>query len=137
VSHLIRGWATLVALLPWISVALGVEHPALWDVFRPLCHQEAARSLTYDGHQMMICSRCAGIYLGVAIGVWSPFRLSIAHFRVFLVGALALMGAHVVLQNLWLGIHHPIRLTTGLILGGLLGALLSVAIRNMTETKPA
>ena len=86
---------------------------------------------------MMVCSRCAGIYLGVAMGVWSPFQLSIAHFRVLLVAALILMAGHVGLQNLWLGIHHPIRLTTGLILGGLLGALLSVAIRNMTETKDA
>jgi uncharacterized membrane protein len=113
----------------------GFEHPALWEVFRPLCHQEAARSLSLDGHQMMICSRCAGIYLGVAVGVWSPFRISLGHFCVLLMIALAVMGAHVVLQNIWLGIHHPVRLTTGLILGSLLGALLSVAIRNIAETR--
>ena len=134
-SLLIRGWATLIALLPWLGLVLGLEHPALWDVYRPLCHQEAARSLAHDGLQMMVCSRCAGIYLGIALGVWSPFRISVTHVRVLLVLALTVMTGHVVLQHLWLGIHHPVRLATGLLLGGLLGALLSVAIRNMTAPK--
>ena len=89
----------------------------------------------HDGYQMMVCSRCAGIYLGVAVGVWSPFHISIAHFRVLLIATLALMSGHVLLQNLWLGVHHPVRLSTGLLLGGLLGALLSAAIRNMTEQR--
>lgn len=134
-SLLIRGWATLIALLPWLGLVLGLEHPALWDVYSPLCHQEAARSLAHDGLQMMVCSRCAGIYLGIALGVWSPFRISVTHVRVLLVLALTVMTGHVVLQHLWLGIHHPVRLATGLLLGGLLGALLSVAIRNMTAPK--
>ena len=34
-----------------------------------LCHQQAARSLFFNGNQMPYCTRCTAIWLGIAIGL--------------------------------------------------------------------
>ncbi|HVQ00092.1 MAG TPA: DUF2085 domain-containing protein [Candidatus Thermoplasmatota archaeon] len=34
-----------------------------------LCHQQASRSLYFNGNQMPFCTRCTAIWLGIAIGL--------------------------------------------------------------------
>jgi uncharacterized membrane protein len=68
---------------------------------------------------MVLCSRCAGVFAGVALGAMLPLpeRL-LPRGRALFLGALALTVLDVVTQDL--GLHppfHPTRLLTGLLLG--------------------
>jgi uncharacterized membrane protein len=44
-----------------------------WNVFYSsgdrLCHQQASRSLFFNGNQMPFCTRCTAIWLGIAVGL--------------------------------------------------------------------
>ncbi len=55
--------ATLFALLPVTPV---------WQVrllYAPICHQKIDRTLSLLGEPMAVCSRCSGLYFGVALAV--------------------------------------------------------------------
>jgi uncharacterized membrane protein len=112
-----------VGLLPWIRALAGRElgvhvARAIDLVFAALCHHATDRTLVLRGGAMCVCSRCAGLYAGVALaaawsGRWRSSKLRIA----FVAGAL-LMAADVLSQDL--GFHgpwHPVRLATGAIVG--------------------
>ena len=45
-------------------------------IFRPLCHQDPARSFWLAGMPLPVCARCLGIYVGALIGllVFGPVR---------------------------------------------------------------
>jgi uncharacterized membrane protein len=68
---------------------------------------------------MVVCSRCAGIYLGLALGVALPLPGRwLPHGRALVLLALGLAALDVITQDL--GLHppfHPTRLATGLLLG--------------------
>jgi uncharacterized membrane protein len=84
-----------------------------------MCHQRPERSLWFLGAPMVVCSRCAGVYLGVALGVALPLpRRLLAYGRGLVIAAIALATLDVITQDL--GLHapfHPVRLATGLLLG--------------------
>jgi len=68
---------------------------------------------------MVVCSRCAGIYAGIAIGAMTP-RLSFLarHGRKVLMAALCVALFDVLIQNhIAQSINHVLRLTTGFIAG--------------------
>lgn len=45
-------------------------------VFKPLCHQRASRSFFVWDHQLAVCARCLGVYLGLALsGVFATALL--------------------------------------------------------------
>jgi len=45
-----RGWAAML----------------VYRAFAGLCHQQAERSFSLDGHALAVCARCTGIYAGFA-----------------------------------------------------------------------
>jgi uncharacterized membrane protein len=47
-----------------------------WLVFRPLCHQDPARSFWIAGQPLPVCARCLGIYIGGFLGLvlFGPIR---------------------------------------------------------------
>jgi len=63
-------WLAMIFAAPWL---LGEGHtlPAalLYRSFSMICHQMADRSFHFHGHQLGVCSRCAGIYGGFALGL--------------------------------------------------------------------
>ena len=113
--------ALLVAagLVPWLLALQPEWSRLLFPVFRSLCHQRPERTLTILGAPMVVCSRCAGIYLGLVLGVALPLpRRSLARGRALVIAAIALATLDVLTQDL--GLHapfHPVRLATGLLLG--------------------
>lgn len=141
-----RGVLVLVGLLPWAlpfaraKLPIGDLGAAIDMVFFTMCHRRPARTLAFEGVAMPLCSRCAGIFLGVAIGavIGRPL-MSLRAWRWAFAGACALMLADVVTQDL--GIHpvwHPTRILTGVIVGygmviGFLSALARDATRDKTE----
>lgn len=145
----LRGALVFSGLLPWAlpfaraRLPLGEIGAAIDLVFFSMCHRRAARTLFFEGVAMPLCSRCAGIFLGVAIAalIGRPI-LALPKWRVLFAIACALMLADVVTQDL--GIHpvwHATRIATGLLVGylmvvGLLSGLARDAEVDRRPTPP-
>src|SRR5262249_1695846 len=118
--------------MPWVIaplrglVRLGAFGAALDAAFRPLCHRMPERSLVLVGVTMPVCSRCAGIFAGVALGALLAWpRLSIHISRAVSLASGALMAADVFAQDYGL---HPFSHVTRLVTGGLFGYTLASAL---------
>ncbi len=124
--------------LPWVLPVASVKLPLgpigvlLDGMFFLMCHRRPERTLVLSGVPMPLCSRCAGIALGLALGglfAWpSP---SARGTRIAAVAAGVWMGADIVTQDL--GIHpvwHWSRITTGALLGYVLAVGLFGLIRR-------
>ena len=126
--------ALLVAagLFPWLIALRPAWSRAVFDVFRTACHQRPERTLTILGAPMVVCSRCAGLYLGVAIGVALPLpRRLLPHGRALVIAAIAIAALDVLTQDL--GLHapfHPARLATGVLLGWSASAFMMGTLRS-------
>lgn len=64
------------AVLSWVLVtgiaaapALDTAGGAIRAAFHPLCHQLVDRCLVLGGRPMAVCARCAGLYVGGALGL--------------------------------------------------------------------
>lgn len=132
----LRGLLIFSGFLPWVlpfaraRLPLGGFGVAIDFAFFSMCHRRAARTLVLDGVAMPLCSRCAGIFLGVALGaIIARPVLPMKTWRWAFAGAGALMLTDVVTQDL--GLHpvwHATRIASGLLVGylmvtGMLGAL--------------
>ncbi|MEM1028820.1 MAG: DUF2085 domain-containing protein [Myxococcota bacterium] len=125
-----------VGSLPWwlplVRDVLGIAGDALDLSFVVLCHRLPERTLEIGHHAMPVCSRCGGIYLGLALGavlMWP--RLSLRGARWALFGAGLLMLIDVVTQDL--GLHpvwHATRIATGALLGWVASSTLMAEIRR-------
>lgn len=108
------GAPMLVRALGAPTIAAALELP-----FALACHRIPERIVEIGGVPMPLCSRCAGIWLGLAFGGALAFpALPMKALRVVLPVALALMLLDVVTQDL--GIHplwHSTRIATGLLVG--------------------
>src|SRR6266545_3773976 len=60
-------WVALLFLAPGVLFPIG----------RYICHQRPDRSFFIHGHQMAVCARCTGLYVGAAVAV--PFALLAAY----------------------------------------------------------
>ena len=71
-------WAALIAAPPILAAnGSGGTAASIHSFFGHICHQIPERSLHLLGHQLAVCSRCAGVYFGLAAGVavyplWRP-----------------------------------------------------------------
>ena len=80
--------AALVAALSIAAVLASLSRsPWLYFAFSFVCHQQPERSLWVSGMPLAICARCAGIYLGVLVGL----LLKLPWRRALLLAALGLM----------------------------------------------
>lgn len=81
-------------LSPLIAAFLPAAAAApLLGFFRLQCHGLADRVLTMFGHRLPVCSRCTGIYLGLALAAALPRpRFEPTILRVWLLAAAALMA---------------------------------------------
>lgn len=133
-----RAGFIIAGVLPWIlplaraRLPLGRAGELLDLFFLPMCHRLPERTLALVGVSMPLCSRCAGIFAGLALGslIQRP-RLEIARWRILVVVAGALMVLDVVTQDL--GLHpvwHATRIATGLLFGYAIAAACLLAMRN-------
>lgn len=135
----------LVGTLPWWLPLLRATVPALWPVwqvfdllFVVVCHRLPERTLEVADVAMPVCSRCAGIFTGLALGalIARP-RLRLRSARVAVLAAGLLLAADVAAQDL--GLHplwHGSRLLTGSLLGYVLATTLIAAIRRERSGLP-
>jgi uncharacterized membrane protein len=124
--------------LPWAlpfaraALPLGPIGALLDGMFFFVCHRRPERTLVLSGVAMPLCSRCAGIALGLLIGAIAAWPApSLRATRIGVAGAGLLMLADVVTQDL--GIHplwHASRIGTGALLGFVAAIGLFAAIRR-------
>jgi uncharacterized membrane protein len=131
-------------LLPWMLpllrawLPLGSAGAALDGIFVTMCHRIPERTLTLAGVAMPLCSRCAGIFAGVAVGalaVWP--RISSRAWRWVITAAAGSMVLDVATQDF--GIHpvwHAARLATGFAFGYALAAACILALRREAGMEP-
>ena len=121
---LLRVAMLLTGLLPWLAwLATQGLHEVIFESLSTFCHQRSERSLVLMDTVMPVCSRCAGIFAGIAAGsLWMPRTSVMSRWRGWLLGSAALMLTDVAIQDL-LTHHpfHPTRICTGLLVGWLLG----------------
>jgi uncharacterized membrane protein len=124
----------LVGTLPWwLPFATATVQPkALWILldlpFAAICHRLPERTIELAGVAMPLCSRCAGIFAGLSLGVlicWP--RPTLKQARLALLGAGLLMVADIIIQDLGV---HPLWHVTRLITGGLLGYVAATALMS-------
>lgn len=136
----------IVGVLPWLVPVLRNHLPlaagdALDRLFWPVCHRFPERTIELAGWLMPLCSRCAGIFAGIALGaVVARPRLSLRAWRIVLLATAAIMVAEVLTQDL--GLHpvfHPTRIATGVALGYAMAAAFttSVLVRRGAPREPA
>lgn len=141
-----RGVLVFVGVLPWALPFLRAKLPvgelgaALDMAFFTMCHRRPSRTLVFEGVLMPLCSRCAGIFLGIAIGaVIARPLLSLRAWRWSFAAACALMVADVATQDL--GLHpvwHTTRILTGVLVGhGMVIGFLSALARDAAPHKTA
>ncbi|HEU4407013.1 MAG TPA: DUF2085 domain-containing protein [Polyangiaceae bacterium] len=98
--------------------------------FRLLCHRLPERVLSLGGAPMPLCSRCAGLWLGLSASVvLGRPALGLGALRVVFALAMAFLLGEVALQDLGLRpLSHATRVLSGLLVsvpfGGTLGALI-------------
>lgn len=95
-----------------------------------VCHQIHTHSITLAGHQLPLCARCTGIYLGAIIGLALLTRLrsrsiklparSLFPFLGLFFAAMVLDGTNSIMQTLGSGFWETTNLTR-LVTGGLSG----------------
>jgi uncharacterized membrane protein len=127
-----------VGLLPWVLpllrawLPLGAAGVGLDAAFVTMCHRNPERTLVLAGVLMPLCSRCAGIFGGVAVGalaIWP--RLPARAWRLVVTGAGALMLVDVATQDL--GLHpiwHVTRIASGALFGYAIAAACVLALRR-------
>jgi uncharacterized membrane protein len=135
--------AAFLSITVWVAATmlLSVSGPTWlygWfdGPFHFLCHRMPERIISIAGVPMPMCSRCAGIWIGLSLSAalaWPP--VSIKALRIIFPIALALMAIEVFTQDMgWHPVFHPTRILSGLLVsvpfGGALGALVTRELRS-------
>lgn len=129
-----RVWMTaLTVVVVWVGLIVGAPlfssngfsnaSTPLYTFFSYICHQMPERSLHLAGHQLAVCSRCFGVYLGLLAGI-SVYPLwrsvdeieSIPRLWLFLSLIPIAIDWSLTVFGIWENTHVS-RFLTGLILG--------------------
>jgi uncharacterized membrane protein len=133
-------WTGGVVLAPWLSAHDSVLGGWLRLLYRPGCHQMAERCLNLGFGPLAVCARCAGLYLGVCLGLLSttiigrslrpkPRLLAIVAIPTVVDFAAARIGLPSVGNWVRFGLATPLGLLAGLYLAD---ALIEIVRRNST-----
>jgi len=140
VSLLACIWTARIFVVPWLAGTTGVETGFLKLCYQPVCHQLAERSLEVAGEPTAVCSRCAGLYLGGALGLlvmavtMTPLRGS---RLTWLLAASAPTLIDVGVRVVGLpGLPNLPRMLVALPAGVVLGMLLGEALADLGDRKP-
>ena len=137
--RLLRVAIAAVGLLPWALGLLPLSTPELRVVFHTMCHQLPERTWQLRGEPMMVCSRCAGLYAGIAAGALLPLpRRWLSFGRALFCAALGLNLIEFGTEALGLrSLSHPPRMAVGALLGWVMAALAVTALRQERGKRPS
>ena len=109
----------------------------LTKVYSRVCHQVEYKCITIGHESMLVCARCAGIYLGVVISmIFVLFRkLRALNLKVIVIATLPLI-TDVLLTTLQVyNYFQPLAFTTGLLFGGILCLFFLSELENLFINK--
>jgi uncharacterized membrane protein len=128
------GFGAMTWLLPVLrsTLPLGEVGHFLDGMFIMVCHRMPERTFALAGIDMPVCSRCAGILGGLALGAWIARPLPTRKTsRVLLGMAVLLMIADIITQDMGLhSVWHSSRLLTGVIVGYVASIALVAAMQR-------
>ena len=130
---LLRVMLLTTGLLPWMAWCLpDLLQQAADQSLSSFCHQRPERSLTWMGAQMLLCSRCAGVFAGLALGALpAPPHLG-RRWGKWIGLAVGLMVTDVLVQD-WVRHNpwHATRIITDLFLGWVVaGGTVTLLVRS-------
>lgn len=109
----------------------------LTTVYSRVCHQVDYKCITIQHESMLVCSRCAGIYLGVLISmIFVLFhKIPALNLKVFVIATLPLI-TDVLLTTLQVyNYFQPLAFATGLLFGGMLCLFFLLELENIFTNK--
>ena len=135
---------TVAAPLAKANGLVAVSSP-LYNFFSSICHQISDRSFHVEGEQLAVCSRCFGVYFGLAFGfaiypLWRNITEIEPLPRFWLFLSLIPIGIDwsLTVFGIWEN-NHLSRFVTGLILGVACATYIVPAIveitRNLTRRR--
>lgn len=129
---LLRLLIALAGLAPWLFLLLKEQGLIFQPAFHVFCHQLPERTLEVCGTSMLVCSRCAGIYGGIALGAMLPaFGFMVRRGRLVFLISLGAMLLDVLTQDAGLHpLNHALRLATGLMVGWSASAFLFASLEK-------
>lgn len=144
--HRTQAWRVwiITALIVLVWVGSIVAAPLLglssvYSFFSYVCHQMPDRSLHLDGHSMAVCTRCFGVYFGLAAGVliyplWRPIEEiePIRRFWLFLSLIPVTIDWSLTVFEIWENTHLS-RFVTGMILGVACATFIVPALVEVTR----
>lgn len=138
---LLATWMLVIGAVPWLCAAAGADARV---IFAYLCHQLPERTLHLEGEPMALCSRCAGIFLGLVVGALAAPPLPTGA-RAWLMGHGRTLVVATVVLNLvdWavfqvLPLSHQSRLVVGAAFGAVSTAWMLTALRRRrSSAEPA
>lgn len=118
VLALALAWCMAIFAAPLLASYHPMLASFIYMFFSPICHQLPERSFFLAGHQIAVCARDTGIYLGALLGiVLYPIRQPKVSRWHFLIASLPIAfdgGGQ--LLGLWTS-TNLVRVTTGLLIG--------------------
>ena len=132
----------IVGTTPWwlpllrAYLPLGATGDLADGLFVLVCHRLPERTIELRGGALPLCSRCAGLFAGLAMGavvMWPKLELRAARWVLLVAGLV--MVADVIMQQT--GVHpiwHSTRLATGMAVGWAAVATLLSAIRREPQS---
>jgi uncharacterized membrane protein len=123
-SAIVFVWLALILVAPLaLSSGFDAASAPIYNFFSYICHQIPERSLNIAGHQLAVCSRCFGVYVGLLTGmlIYPLWRRvdeiePIPRFWLFLSLVPITIDWSLTIFGIWENTHVT-RFVTGLILG--------------------
>lgn len=121
-------WVPLAGDVPGLSAIAHLLDG--WYEFQ--CHRDPGRTIYLGALSLAVCTRCAGIYLGLGLGALAlQPRLGAWPLRAWVAGAALLMVLDVATESVGLRpAWAPLRLMTGLLLAYPVGVAVVLAARG-------
>ncbi|MGK9367573.1 DUF2085 domain-containing protein [Melioribacter sp. Ez-97] len=112
--------------------------PFIKKAFSVVCHQNPERSIFIDGHSLLVCSRCAGIYAGALLSALA----AIFYGKIFLKSNMPLYLLSIPLAIDWLlvilGVKEYSKITaafTGFLFGSIIFLYFYSSLNNKNRNR--
>jgi uncharacterized membrane protein len=145
-TQLSRGtghWLIVLASFTWIGAVVGAPYaasrgwiagPLIYAFFDRICHQIPERSFWAFGHQLAVCHRCLGLYVGFAAGLLLLAHLPALTWRLLQrPRLLVLFVAPMLLDVVWPSNYFLTRFVSGFVASFPVGLLLWAALEQLRQ----